>query len=395
MPRSKSPIPELKLHKSSGHGYARIDGNQVFLGKFGTPECRAKYERAIAEWLARDKRQAAVPASCSVSEVVAAFMMHAVGYYLSSTGTPTGEADNFRDALRPVRRLYGDLPAGDFRQGELKAVRAAMIDSGLSRSTINARINRVRRVWKWAASERLVPTATHADLMTIEPLRRNRTTAPEAPGIGAVALADVEAALPHMPRAVAAMVRVQLLSGCRVGEVLAMRVADLDRSSDPWEYRPAGHKGSHRGDDRVIAIGSRARAVLEPFLDRDAGAYLFDPRESARPGARKVRDRYDRRAYAQAIARACDRAFPHPTLSGAGFSRTRRPTRMEAEELKAWRKRHRWSPLQLRHAAASMVRREFGLEAAQAVLGHAKADTTQLYAERLDGLAREVARAVG
>jgi integrase len=41
-----------------------------------------------------------------------------------------------------------------------------------------------------------------------------------------------------------------------------------------------------------------------------------------------------------------------------------------------------WTPLQLRHTAATMIRSRFGLEAAQTVLGHAKADTTQIYAER-------------
>jgi hypothetical protein len=40
-------------------------------------------------------------------------------------------------------------------------------------------------------------------------------------------------------------------------------------------------------------------------------------------------------------------------------------------------------------------RRRFGLEAAQVILGHAKADTTQIYAERDAALAVEVARKIG
>jgi len=36
------PIPELKRHKTSGHGYVRIDGRQVFLGSYGTPESRSR-----------------------------------------------------------------------------------------------------------------------------------------------------------------------------------------------------------------------------------------------------------------------------------------------------------------------------------------------------------------
>ena len=35
-----------------------------------------------------------------------------------------------------------------------------------------------------------------------------------------------------------------------------------------------------------------------------------------------------------------------------------------------------WHPNQLRHTRATEVRKQFGLEAAQVVLGHAKADVT-------------------
>jgi len=49
----------------------------------------------------------------------------------------------------------------------------------------------------------------------------------------------------------------------------------------------------------------------------------------------------------------------------------------------------------LRHSAATEIRRQFGLEAAQTVLGHAKADITQVYAERDLSLAAEVMRRIG
>ena len=40
-----------------------------------------------------------------------------------------------------------------------------------------------------------------------------------------------------------------------------------------------------------------------------------------------------------------------------------------------------WGPNRLRHNAATMLRREFGLDVAQVVLGHASPDTTLIYAE--------------
>jgi site-specific recombinase XerC len=47
-----------------------------------------------------------------------------------------------------------------------------------------------------------------------------------------------------------------------------------------------------------------------------------------------------------------------------------------------WRSQHCWSPNQLRHSAATEIRKRFGLEATQVVLGHSAADVTQVYAER-------------
>jgi integrase len=51
-------------------------------------------------------------------------------------------------------------------------------------------------------------------------------------------------------------------------------------------------------------------------------------------------------------------------------------------ERKAWRASHVWNPHQLRHSAATRIRREFGLDAAQVVLGHRTLAVTQVYAEQ-------------
>jgi integrase len=51
--------------------------------------------------------------------------------------------------------------------------------------------------------------------------------------------------------------------------------------------------------------------------------------------------------------------------------------------------------LQLRHTAATLIRSRYGLETAQVVLGHAKADTTEIYAERDLAKARSVMAEIG
>ncbi len=63
--------------------------------------------------------------------------------------------------------------------------------------------------------------------------------------------------------------------------------------------------------------------------------------------------------------------------------------------LKKGRTPARWTPNQLRHKAGTEIRRQYGLEAAQVTLGHARADVTQVYAERDYELARKVMRKIG
>ena len=53
------------------------------------------------------------------------------------------------------------------------------------------------------------------------------------------------------------------------------------------------------------------------------------------------------------------------------------------------------TPHRLRHNAATRARKDFGLEAAQVLLGHARADVTQLYAERDEFRAKAVVEKSG
>jgi integrase len=231
-----------------------------------------------------------------------------------------------------------------------------------------------------------------------------------------VSLEVVEKTLPFLSRPVAGLVRLQLLTGMRPGEACLIRGRDLTTSEETWTYEPASHKTAHHGKRRLIPLGPKAVAVIEEFLTNDPDAYLFRPADTvaeqharrsearrsrptpsevakrkAMPGARHG-DRYQRNSYCNALHRACDKAFPHPTLSAIP---TRRLTEGQRSELAAWRTSHRWQPNQLRHAAATDIRAKFGLEAAQVVLGHSRADVTQVYAERDLEKAREVMREVG
>ena len=69
----------------------------------------------------------------------------------------------------------------------------------------------------------------------------------------------------------------------------------------------------------------------------------------------------------------------HPGESRAKWQS--RLTKKQKAELKAWHKQFHWHPHQLRHNAATFLRKEFGLETARIILGHRSAAITEVYAE--------------
>lgn len=72
-----------------------------------------------------------------------------------------------------------------------------------------------------------------------------------------------------------------------------------------------------------------------------------------------------------------------------------RLTDQQKAELSAWQKLHLWYAHQLRHSFATLVRRQFGLDAARAVLGHSSPIVTEVYAEIDRSKAAEVVQKLG
>lgn len=203
LPRRKSP-PSYRLHKPTGQAVVRLNGKDYYLRRHGTGESKDAYDRLIAEWLASGRNlptaapdprppargEAPAPASCPgprVKDILIAYLDHAPTYYRGRDGKPTPELDNLTAALEPVKRLCGETAVASFGPLALRAVRQSMIDGGLSRKVINARINRIRRCFRWVASvERIDASIVHA-LETLEPLQPGRSEATERSPVQPVA----------------------------------------------------------------------------------------------------------------------------------------------------------------------------------------------------------------
>src|SRR5262249_2553558 len=187
-----------------------------------------KYDKLMAEWWAWGCRHKPTHAGITINELIHRFRDHVEQHYRRPDGTATQEVSEFQYSLRPVRKLYGTTPAAAFDQIALKVVRKVFIDAGNCRSVVNRRVGRIRRMFKWAAGEKLVPAVTWTELMTVSALPYGRSKAPETVPVTLVSDAAVDAVQPFVSRHVWGLIEFQRHTGCRPGEACILRACDID-----------------------------------------------------------------------------------------------------------------------------------------------------------------------
>jgi len=405
MPRKPGKVPSYCLHKASGQAVVRIDGTDHYLGPYGSNESQELYERLLAaRRVKRHEQQDSIAhlaavnhrgMDLTVEQLLALYWQFAKSYYVKD-GKPTKELVSMKYAMRPVRQLYASLAARDFGPLALKGVRQHMIDNDLCRSQVNARVNRIKRIFKWAVSEQLVPPSILEGLRSVSGLRYGRTQARESLPVKPVADRFVQAILPFVSDEVSTMIRVQRLTGMRPCEVVQLRMCDIDTSDEIWVFEPADHKNRWRGHRRLVPLGPIVQDLLKPFTERLPTEYMFSPAEAEK--RRNHRRREERKSpmtpsqsrrkpkvHAKRPKRDCYDVYSYRRAITYGIQRASRAG-VEVEH---------WHPNQLRHSRATEIRKLHGIEGAQVSLGHARADVTQIYASKNLELAISIARQSG
>lgn len=390
MAKLNARIPTYRKHKPSGRAVVTIDGKTYYLGRYGTKASRDEYNRLIAEWLAHERQLPVSNGAATVSTLCAAFVRHATRYYRKADGTARKELWAVKNIIKLVRPGYGGHPVTGFGPLALKAVRHKLIERGKGRKTINEDVHRIKRIFKWGVENELVPASVYQALACVAGLRRGRTTAPEGERVKPVHDADVDAIRGHVSRQVWAMIELQRMTGMRPGEVVIMRGCDLDTEGAIWTYRPPSHKTAHRGHERVIDIGPKAQTTLRPFLRANVEVHLF--RASDADAERKVAMRARRKSKVQPSQR--NRCKTHPKRKPKAHYTVDSYRRAITRACKAAGVTP-WHPHQLRHTFATLVRKQFGLDAARAVLGHRSPVVTEIYAEIDRTKSAEVVRKLG
>ncbi|MEO2046449.1 MAG: site-specific integrase, partial [Pirellulales bacterium] len=330
------------------------------------------------------------PTDPTVSELIVSYLEFASTYYRKPDGTLSREFEHIVEALKYLRRLASGKTARKFGPKILKTVRQEFIDKGLSRGHINAQIRRIVGMFRWAVEEETIPETTHRALAAVRNLKRGRSKAKETEPIRPVDEAVIDATLFELPEVVADMVRVQLLTGMRPGEVCKLRPCDIDMADDVWFFVPPQHKTTHHGHNRTIAIGPRAQGVLLRYLARAADSHCFQPKDSE---SKRLAEREAMRVTPLSCGNRRGTNC-NGTAKAGSFYLVRSYSRA-VERAAARAGVEHWTPQRLRHTKATDIRREFGLDSAQAVLGHRGAKVSEIYAELDQAKAAEVALRIG
>jgi hypothetical protein len=208
-------IPTPLFRTSPRHAH---NGKDHLLGPYGSAASKETYDRLIREWLSSPARHLAKPEDVeplTVNELILAYWKFASKHYGFDADRRRGDSYCLRDALKVVHSLYGRTPAKEFGPLALKACRQKMVEKDWSRTYVNAQIDRVRRMFRWAAEEELLPGSICQNLSAVTSLRFGKTEARETRKVRPVPQEHIDAALPFMPPVVSAMVLLQLLAGCR------------------------------------------------------------------------------------------------------------------------------------------------------------------------------------
>lgn len=386
--RARNEFPRPRFHKGTGQARVRVNGREVWLGRWASPEADAKYRELLQAWAASGgtdvcpriepparrpappKTQPEPPAAkqTTVGDLLVEYLLavkaerpvdrtHAKWWLARSVALALDSRKAVpldRFGPRMLAEVQHELATGDMpkkRAGHTKR----------SRAQVSKTVGAIRAMFAWAVSQELIAPDRLLALRTVPPLKPG--LAREGDSREPVDDKLVDASRKKLPPVVADLVEFIRRTGCRPSEAMRLRMADVEQLPRVWRWTLKRHKNRHRGKRRVIAIGPKAAAIVKRWAaGRSADAPVFDRSDLARPDASRgtipLRTDahgpmpFDAELLRKLVARAC-----------------------EAAEIPVW------TPYQLRHTALTKARQIAGLEAAAAVGGHAASRMTEEYAK--------------
>jgi hypothetical protein len=149
-----------------------FDGRNHYLGKHDSTASHERYNRLLAEILARPvaapRKVIGSGPGCplKVVQLCAAYWQFAEPYYCRD-GRPSGHVARVKSAIGVVRELYARSPAEEFGPLALQAIQGHLVAQGLCRNYLNAVVGDIQRIFKWGVSQELVSPSVYQALACV------------------------------------------------------------------------------------------------------------------------------------------------------------------------------------------------------------------------------------
>jgi integrase len=227
-------------------------------------------------------------------------------------------------------------------------------EKGICRTTINKKVNVIKQMINYAVTRELEPAHLSYSVDTIKAIKKGEGNFKDYSEVCPVEWVVVEKIFPYLSEMVCDMLLIMRYTGARPGEVRLMRPCDIDMT-DPqgWVFQVSKHKTRRHGITRNIVIGVNAQPIVSKYLIRSRDSYCFPPQnQNGNMGLH-----YTSGSFSKVITRA---------IKAYNADHLKAPVRFTAN--------------QLRHAFATQVCLEYGLEVTRCAMGHVTTQMTKRYA---------------
>ena len=387
----------------------RINGKKQYysLGRYGSPESQAEYERIKAQFEKEDEQS---KSNGKTSDCL--FDAYADEFLQGERFT----AEQYLDltTITYARERFSPFFLEDFSMTYLVAFQTYLVriapDERIieregktpihkrpwSRYYVNKIMKRFKKILVWGINNGLLSPIFRESIRLFPGITSfNPRGLPDRPAREAVRDCDVLATLPYLPPIVADMVKIQRAACLRPSEVCSLRVGDVAFLDNGTAFvSTAKNKIARKGVRRQIAFGLAERDILQQYcVGRNPDEFVFSMRMYAKWLHDQKRLNRKTPMTPSQRQRDIDNLDSRFDRYGEAFNSnvySRIIHRAVQQAIKANPGVQSWTPYQLRHAAYSALSAQYGVDIASKVAGHLSPNLARIY----DHSAAEVSQRV-